>query len=82
MSSNGSDAVDERRPLLIGTIRANVAHQIAVPSDPHPNVVGWDSPTDSENPRNWTTNSKASIVALLTAITILSYRNIHNFINT
>jgi hypothetical protein len=72
MSSNRRASIDERQPLLNGNIAANVTSETVVPEDIPSNVVGWDSSEDPENPRNWTTGSKRSIITILTAITILS----------
>jgi hypothetical protein len=70
MPSTTQDA--ETQPLLQAQNGANstAAANGAVDLS---NIVGWDSPDDVENPRNWSTRSKTSIVAILTAITILSF---------
>jgi hypothetical protein len=57
--------MDERQPLLNG---ASEDTGIDVSK-----IVGWDSPEDAENPRNWSLKEKSWIVLILTAITILSY---------
>ncbi len=44
------------------------------PTDPvDPNVVDWDGPNDSENPVNWTAGKKWSNIAIMAAITFLTY---------
>jgi hypothetical protein len=67
MSSGTQDG--ETQPLLQGQNGGNATNGAPDPS----NFVGWDGPEDIENPRNWTTRSKTSIIGILTAITILSY---------
>ncbi|KAF2198167.1 MFS general substrate transporter [Delitschia confertaspora ATCC 74209] len=37
-----------------------------------PNIVTWDSPTDPENPMNWTLKKKWGTVALVSVITFLT----------
>ena len=38
-----------------------------------PNIVDWDGPNDPENPINWTTGRKWSNIAIMAAITFLTY---------
>jgi len=73
MSINRRSSVDERHPLLNGSVEANAGIQTIVASDTGSNIVGWDSSEDADNPRNWSTKAKTSIVIILTSITILSY---------
>ena len=49
----------------------DVAPVEILPSDP--NVVNWDGPDDEENPLNWTNRKKWTNVAMLAAITTLTY---------
>ena len=64
MSIRNRASIDERQPLL------NVTNSNAMAETS--NIVGWDSPEDPENPRNWSVRRKTTIVLVLTAITILS----------
>ena len=67
-----SQGADERQPLLNGSVAPSAATQVVASDEIPSNVVGWEGPEDPENPRNWTTKVKSSIVVILTAITILS----------
>jgi hypothetical protein len=40
--------------------------------DDDPNIVHWDSPTDPQNPMNWTVKKKWGTVILVSAITFLT----------
>jgi hypothetical protein len=73
MSRTRRDSVDERQPLLNGSTGASLATGTIVPVASNSNVVGWESSEDPENPRNWSTKTKSSIITILTAITVLSY---------
>ena len=65
---------DERQPLLNGTTAASVATGSLTTSTNESNiVVEWDSAEDPENPRNFSTGRKTTIIAVLTLITVLSY---------
>jgi hypothetical protein len=65
---------DERQPLLNGTTAASVATGSLTASTNEANiVVEWDSAEDPENPRNFSTGRKTTIIAVLTLITVLSY---------
>jgi MFS family permease len=73
MSIDRRSSVGERQPLLnAGSVEANASIQTIVASDTGSDIVGWDSSEDSDNPKNWTTKAKSSIVIILTSITILS----------
>ena len=73
MSRNRRTSIEERQPLLNGSVEANAGIQTIVASDTGSNIVGWDSSEDADNPRNWSTRAKTSIVIILTSVTILSY---------
>jgi len=65
---------DERQPLLNGTTAASVATGSLTTSTNESNIaVEWDSAEDPENPRNFSTGRKTTIIAVLTLITVLSY---------
>lgn len=38
-----------------------------------PNIVSWDGPNDPENPVNWSTGLKCSSIALVSAITFVTF---------
>ena len=40
-----------------------------------PNIVDWDGPDDPENPMNWSSKKKVTTIAIISAITFLSYGN-------
>jgi Mn2+/Fe2+ NRAMP family transporter len=60
----------ENQPLLRAQNGATV-NPYGSALDPS-SVVTWDGPEDEENPRNRTTKSKTAIIAIVTAITVLS----------
>ena len=66
---------DERQPLLNGTTAASVATAGSLTTSANESniVVEWDSAEDPENPRNFSTGRKTTIIAVLTLITVLSY---------
>ena len=72
MALNRREPEDERQPLLNGTTAASVATGTLVATVNGSNVVEWDSPNDIENPRNFSTGRKTTIIAVLTLITVLS----------
>jgi hypothetical protein len=74
MTLSRRDPEDERQPLLNGTTAASVASGTLIASTSPSNVVEWDSPEDPENPRNFSTGRKTTIIAVLTLITVLSYK--------
>ena len=63
---------DERHPLLNGTTASSIATGTLIASTNGSNIVDWDSSEDSENPRNFSTGRKTTIIAVLTLITVLS----------
>ncbi len=38
-----------------------------------PNVVDFDGPNDPENPLNWSSAKKTTAIAIVSAMTLLSY---------
>lgn len=72
MTLSRREPEDERQPLLNGTTAASVATGTLIASTNPSNVVEWDSPEDPENPRNFSTGRKTTIIAVLTLITVLS----------
>lgn len=38
-----------------------------------PNIVSWDGPNDPDNPLNWSTGLKCSNIALVSAITFITF---------
>lgn len=52
--------------------RASVAEKTSEgPKDA--NVVDWDGPDDPENPMNWSSAKKTANLAIVSAMTLLSY---------
>lgn len=47
------------------------------PTDP--NVVDWDGPGDPENPQNWTDGRKWGLIAVLAAVTLVTYDSLRPF---
>ena len=72
MTLNRREPEDERQPLLNGTTAASVATGSLIATTNASNVVEWDSAEDPENPRNFSTGLKTTIIAVLTLITVLS----------
>lgn len=72
MTLNRREPEDEGQPLLNGTTAASVATGTLVATSNDSNVVEWNSPEDPENPRNFSTGRKTTIIAVLTLITVLS----------
>ncbi len=72
MTLNRREPDDERQPLLNGTTAASIATGTLVATSIDSNIVEWDSPEDPENPRNFSTGRKTTIIAVLTLITVLS----------
>lgn len=40
---------------------------------PNPNIVDWNGPDDPANPMNWTLAKKSGVIAVISAITFLSF---------
>lgn len=75
-------SAEKRDPEKVSDLEAGVArststNQIAVevreahPVDP--NVVSWDGPNDPENPMNWPSKLKWGNIAVVSAITFITY---------
>lgn len=54
-------------------ISANVHHQLAAPESDQDNIVDWDGPQDPQNPQNWTSKRRWTIIILVSAITFNQY---------
>jgi hypothetical protein len=74
MTASTALAADESQPLLTDNNGTTTAY-VGLPVDSRA-MVAWDSEADLDNPRNWSTQEKCSIVAILTAVTVLSYPTI------
>ncbi|KAE8209979.1 hypothetical protein CF327_g6094 [Tilletia walkeri] len=48
------------------------ADEKASPESQDPNLVGWDSPSDQTNPRNWSSKKKWLVTTLVSSYTLLS----------
>lgn len=75
-----SPTMTERRGSydLEGGTQQLPAAKTAVESPPSeeaadPNIVSWDGPNDPDNPLNWSSGLKWSNVALVSAITFLTF---------
>jgi len=70
MSGSGLDeTVNAERQPLLDVHRLQTVNEADL-------VVTWDSPDDKRNPRNWAFGAKASILTILTLVTIISYLNL------
>lgn len=70
--------------LEVGLPKSSSTSQTAVEvvEDPlaDPNIVFWDGPDDPANPMNWSSRVKWSNIAVVSAITFITYILISNFI--
>ncbi len=70
--------------LEVGLPKSSSTSQTAVEvvEDPlaDPNIVFWDGPDDPANPMNWSSRVKWSNIAVVSAITFITYVLISNFI--
>lgn len=64
-------SVGSPRGSIIDVEKASTLPRPTTPQD-DPNIVFWDSPTDPQNPMNWSSFRKWGTIAVVSGITFLS----------